>query len=75
MRRQRRRARYDRAKRPIDRSRRLVADQGLRATSMTAAFWWPVRMVRLCACQTVTQLLREHGEDDITLLLARSRPS
>jgi serine phosphatase RsbU (regulator of sigma subunit) len=27
------------------------------------------------ACQTVTELLREHGEDDITLLLARSRQS
>jgi len=25
------------------------------------------------ACQTVTERLREHGEDDITLLLARSR--
>jgi hypothetical protein len=27
------------------------------------------------ACQTVTQMLREHGEDDITLMLARTRPS
>jgi hypothetical protein len=27
------------------------------------------------ACRTVTQLLREHGEDDITLLLARTRQS
>ena len=25
------------------------------------------------ACQTVTQMLREHGEDDITLMLARIR--
>jgi serine phosphatase RsbU (regulator of sigma subunit) len=25
------------------------------------------------ACQTVTQLLCEHGEDDITLMLARTR--
>ncbi len=27
------------------------------------------------ACRTVTQLLCEHGEDDITLMLARTRPA
>jgi hypothetical protein len=27
------------------------------------------------ACRRVTQFLRAHAEDDITLLLARSRPS
>jgi hypothetical protein len=26
------------------------------------------------ACQVITQTLREHSEDDLTLVLARSRP-
>jgi serine phosphatase RsbU (regulator of sigma subunit) len=55
-------------------SRTRPIDDGLAALqrALTSALAQPGRMVD-SACQAVTQALREHGEDDITLMLARIR--
>jgi serine phosphatase RsbU (regulator of sigma subunit) len=57
-------------------SRTRTFDDGLAAlrAALSAALAEPGSTLD-GACQTVTELLREHGEDDITLLLARSRQS
>jgi serine phosphatase RsbU (regulator of sigma subunit) len=55
-------------------SRTRPIDDGLDALqrALTSTLAQPGRMVE-SACQAVTQALREHGEDDITLMLARIR--